>query len=471
MKIRGFSHFGSLVHLTVLMGWVLSLSACSVSGKLPLGQSPTPLPTVVLGGEAEANPPAAAAPTASKGGVVASAVAAPAQQTQLAFALSGRVAAVKIAEGDHVKAGQTLAALDATDAQLAVTQAEADVAIAQANLELGQATEPARIAANVAAAKLALLEAQSALDELKRNAPLEAAQAQMAVANALESLDQAQRNRTNMDYPRADQTTIEAAQANYDLKNDELQEAQDAYEHVKDRPADDPQRAQALLNLTNAQKERDKALAALNWYLGKNSDLDLAKADAQLALAQAQLAAAQSHWDEVKEGPSTQAVALAEARLASAQAQLDLAQAQPTSEPLAQAQLEAARARLAVAQAQLDKMTITAPFDGVVTALNVHAGEWVLVGQAVVVVADVDHLRIVTTDLSERDIPKVTLGQRVTVTFKALSQEAVGMVSAISPLADTLGGDVVYKVTIELDALPAGLRAGMSAEVQFEAGP
>jgi hypothetical protein len=41
------------------------------------------------------------------------------------------------------------------------------------------------------------------------------------------------------------------------------------------------------------------------------------------------------------------------------------------------------------------------------------------------------------------------------------------VVSAISPLADTLGGDVVYKVTIELDSLPEGLRAGMSAEVQF----
>jgi hypothetical protein len=38
---------------------------------------------------------------------------------------------------------------------------------------------------------------------------------------------------------------------------------------------------------------------------------------------------------------------------------------------------------------------------------------------------------------------------------------------AIAPLADTLGGDVVYKITIDLDAPPAGLRAGMSVEVQF----
>ena len=55
----------------------------------------------------------------------------------------------------------------------------------------------------------------------------------------------------------------------------------------------------------------------------------------------------------------------------------------------------------------------------------------------------------------------------MTVSFKALDQDVSGVVSAISPLADTLGGDVVYKVTIELDSLPEGLRAGMSAEVQF----
>jgi hypothetical protein len=40
-------------------------------------------------------------------------------------------------------------------------------------------------------------------------------------------------------------------------------------------------------------------------------------------------------------------------------------------------------------------------------------------------------------------------------------------VIAISPLADTLGGDVVYQTTIDLDTIPEGLRPGMSVEVQF----
>jgi len=35
-------------------------------------------------------------------------------------------------------------------------------------------------------------------------------------------------------------------------------------------------------------------------------------------------------------------------------------------------------------------------------------------------------------------------------------------------VADTLGGDVVYKTTIELDDPPEGLLAGMSVDVEYE---
>ena len=85
-----------------------------------------------------------------------------------------------------------------------------------------------------------------------------------------------------------------------------------------------------------------------------------------------------------------------------------------------------------------------------------------------VVISDIDHLQVETTDLSERDVPKVEIGQPVTVFVEALNENVTGKVLLISPVSNTLGGDVVYKTTIELDQpFPAGLRAGMSAEVQF----
>ena len=61
----------------------------------------------------------------------------------------------------------------------------------------------------------------------------------------------------------------------------------------------------------------------------------------------------------------------------------------------------------------------------------------------------------------------VKIGQAVTISVKALNQDLTGKVSVISPLADKLGGDVVYKVTITLDKLPSGLRPGMSVDVSF----
>ena len=47
-------------------------------------------------------------------------------------------------------------------------------------------------------------------------------------------------------------------------------------------------------------------------------------------------------------------------------------------------------------------------------------------------------------------------------------ERGCGRASDLSPLATTLGGDVAYKTTTELEAHPPGLRAGMSAEVGFE---
>ena len=132
--------------------------------------------------------------------------------------------------------------------------------------------------------------------------------------------------------------------------------------------------------------------------------------------------------------------------------------------------LENAQNQLAAAQVALDQLTITAPFSGVVARFDIHAGEWVIPGQVVLVLADLDHLRVETTDLSERDVPQVAVGQKVSIFIEALGKTINGQVSAIAPLADTLGGDVVYRTTIDLDAHPPDLRAGMSVEVQFGGG-
>jgi len=119
------------------------------------------------------------------------------------------------------------------------------------------------------------------------------------------------------------------------------------------------------------------------------------------------------------------------------------------------------------AQERLTALEITAPFDGIVSQVNIHAGDMVNPGQVLFIVIDSTSLRVETTDLSERDIPRVKTGMTVSVRIKPLGVSVDGQVKAISARADTLGGDVVYTAVIELQEIPEDARAGMSVEVTF----
>ncbi len=130
--------------------------------------------------------------------------------------------------------------------------------------------------------------------------------------------------------------------------------------------------------------------------------------------------------------------------------------------------VQQAQVALEIAQLNLAQGTLTAPFDGTVASIRVTPGEFVPSDQAVVTLATLNALQVETTDLSERDIAKVKIGAPVTIAIKGLNQDFSGKVIGISPRADTIGGDVVFKVTIAFDQQPQNLLWGMTAEVSIE---
>jgi multidrug efflux pump subunit AcrA (membrane-fusion protein) len=441
---------------TKIIVWIV-VSALVLSGCGSLGEEPTATP--------ESSRDEDFNPIISATGVVV-----PELWATLSMPGQGLVVETLVGEGDHVTAGQALARLDITDAQLNVEQAEADLAAVQIRYDQAPTAEPARKQADITAATLALLQAQDALADLDRAASLEAARAQLTVATAQKALKDAQRDRTNMNYPRANQTTIDGAKAFYELKEEELEKAKQEYNNVRDLPADDLERNMRLLDQSDAQKARDKALATLNWYLGKNSEVDLAEADAKLALAQAELEIAQEELGLVKDGPAETDVALAQEKIANAQALLDLANAQSVEQQIAlvKIQLDAAKARLELAQAQLDKLTVKAPFDGIVTSVKVKPGEWVMMGQPAMVLAGLDNLKVETTDLSEIDAARLQLGDQASVTFDALPGISVGGTIQRIALKSAEGSGVNYTVSVLIEDLPDELRWGMTAFVDVE---
>ncbi len=137
---------------------------------------------------------------------------------------------------------------------------------------------------------------------------------------------------------------------------------------------------------------------------------------------------------------------------------------------IANANVQEAQASVDIAQANLSKGTLLAPYDGTITSIKVTPGEFVPFNKPVVTLATLDAYQLETTDLSERDIPSVHIDDPVNIFVEALNKNISGKVVGISPMASTVGGDVVFKVTIAPDAQPEGLRWGMTAKVEIKSG-
>lgn len=131
----------------------------------------------------------------------------------------------------------------------------------------------------------------------------------------------------------------------------------------------------------------------------------------------------------------------------------------------ADASVQQAQVALELAQINFSESTLLAPFDGTIASIKVIPGEFVPSDEAVITLATLNNLQVETTDLSESDIAKVKIGAPVVISIEALNENFNGSVISISPIADTVGGDVVFKVTIAFEEQPQNLLWGMTAEV------
>lgn len=134
----------------------------------------------------------------------------------------------------------------------------------------------------------------------------------------------------------------------------------------------------------------------------------------------------------------------------------------------AKADVDSAKAAVDIAKAQLSQGIITAPFAGTVASVDISPAEFVNSGQVVVTMGDLTQFRVETTDLGEKDVAIVAPGAQANVFIEALNKEFTGKVIDVARISEEVGGDVVYRVTIELDEQPEGLRWGMSADVTIQ---
>jgi len=371
------------------------------------------------------------------------------------------VEAVNVRPGDAVQAGDILVQLGGQE------RIEANLAAAEiATLEAQEIVDDifANAALHQAEAMQTISSAQQTLNALAVDVPLQQTEALQAIAEAQDAVASAEYHLNSLG-ATASEANLTAAQSQVTITTQTLERAKKTYDPYRDKPDNNLNKAYYGAAWAAAQQAHDTAVRQLNALTGSPSDLILAQKEAELAVAQAQLAQAQATYDALAAGIPPAELALAEAQLAQAQTAYEALEEgiDPDELALAQANLGMAQLDLSLAEANLDALTITAPFDGVVLSVSVQVGEMVSQGSHVLQMADPQALEVLVS-VVEEDYPLVAVGQPVELYFDAAPElEVAGQVERIVPKRIE-GSLPQYQVYISMDDVPDMVVDGMTAD-------
>ncbi|MBI3167658.1 MAG: efflux RND transporter periplasmic adaptor subunit [Chloroflexi bacterium] len=380
--------------------------------------------------------------------------------------MSGKVTDVHTAEGDSVTKDQPLLDLDPSlfDAQQAVASAAVDsatAALAAAQTKYDQTLEAALASQAVQRSK-----------DWQTSAPSEFDQPNWYI----DQVQQISAAQTELDNAKAE---IDAAIANLgkvitDLKNSdylkteqELAEARAAFviaEQVKDQAS----KASDSGGLSEAAQDYydevltnlDDAEEAYNDMLNSDEADDVEYARGQVLVAQQRYDAAYARLLTLQTGADSPAV------IASAK-ELDKAKSALTQ----------AEANLALVEAQIVKLAVHAPMDGVVLTRNVEPGEFVQPGAIALTMADLSNLTI-TVYIPEDRYGLISLGQ--TAEVKVDSFPDMTFTATVTHIADqaeftprnvqTVEGRsaTLYAIKLSVQDPEGKLKIGMPADVTFK---
>lgn len=336
-----------------------------------------------------------------------------ADEVRLGSRVGGRVAKVLISEGQRVKKGEVLVQLEPFDLQEKKAAAEAELARARSVLE--------KLKAGYRAEEIA--QARAKVDELR------------AKLAALRS------------GPRPQE--IAAAEARVRAAESELELAQATIERVK----------QALAASAVGAGEMDQATR-------------------QLKSSQANLQVRKEELNLLKAGTRAEDIAAAEALLAQATAAAELAERGNRVEDIAQAAAgaQAAEAALKVIEQQVAELSITAPIDGVIEAMELRPGDMVSPSAPVLSMLDTSTLWV-RAYVPENRL-NLSFGQKLYATVDSFpDRRFAGHISFVARQAEFTPNNVqtpeerskqVFRIKLTLDEGLDVLRPGMAADVWLE---
>jgi HlyD family secretion protein len=233
-----------------------------------------------------------------------------------------------------------------------------------------------------------------------------------------------------------------------------------AQKDLENLTSSDTARAQALVDIRDAQAAYDKAwnwreelngrihmkkiiykkigthtIPILKEFRGYADKETIAKADEDLAVAKAKLDDARREFDRLNNGNMKD--------------------------------ITAAQARVDAAQSTLNMARVTSPFAGTVTEAHSLPGDQVGAGDTAFRLDNLSSL-LVDVSVSEVDINSVSIGQQATLSFDAiLDKKYNGEVVEVSQAGTADQGVVNFTVTVELTDADALVKPGMTAAVNI----
>lgn len=165
------------------------------------------------------------------------------------------------------------------------------------------------------------------------------------------------------------------------------------------------------------------------------------------------------------------AVDAAKKSLAQAQADLNLKKAGARQEVVAaqRATVQFQQSTLDGLMAELAKRRIVAPLDGIVISVNLEKGETASPATPAVIISGLGKFEI-TTNISEVDIAKIKVGDPVRITLDAFPENEAwtGKVITIQPAEKVLEGIIFYETKVVFDNDDQRLKSGMTANLEIE---
>ncbi|TEB08517.1 Macrolide export protein MacA [Pelotomaculum schinkii] len=137
-----------------------------------------------------------------------------------------------------------------------------------------------------------------------------------------------------------------------------------------------------------------------------------------------------------------------------------------------QAQVEQARLQVEQAEKNLNRTVLRAEMDGVVTAVEVMAGDFVQMGTLLMTIGDAGQLEV-TAGVSEADSGRLMPGQKVAITAAAQpNREYTGIVQSVSPAAVAAktaenGSQIEVPVIVKMECDIEGLRPGYTVDLSI----